>query len=167
MESSDFYFLLMISMLGLFFYLITYVLGRKNLNRKNSPWSVVFIFNLFLGVYLSFFIQQSILKKLNIGTGVLLALTAVMTLGILIHHLAILLEKRGSNSRFLSMIHHEISHTLICVPSSITSISISIAMMQNFTGMVGIYLTVTYSVFSVSTSLVGMLAGFRKIKLGY
>ncbi len=167
MESADLYLPLMISMSGLFFYLITYIMGRKSLNKTDSPWSVVFMFNLFLGVYLSLFYQQSILRRLNIGTGVLLASTVVMALGILIHHLAIMLEKKGSNSKFVSMVHHEISHTLICIPSSITSVSISVAMMQNFTGVVGIYLTATYSIFSVSTSLVGMLAGFRKIKLGY
>lgn len=147
-------------------YALTYIFARKRLQKHNSYWSLTFLFNFIYLIYLTFFYQHKLFDQLGIDSRMLDISILVMTIGVVIHHLAIILEQKYSH-RILTLAHGQLSHLLISVPLGINSFAVSIALWQNLSGFLSISLTITYSVASFSYSTYVLLAGFHKVRVPY
>ncbi len=145
-------------------YLVTYIPARKRLKKHDTLWSLPFFINFAYVIYLVYFYQPSFLRKLGIDSNLLDISTIVMTIGAIIHHLSIILQKKFTQSKLLDLAHFQLSHILTFIPFSINSIAISLTLFQNFSGVVKVSLTITYAVVTLSLSTIGLLSGFKKLK---
>ncbi len=158
-------FVLLVPLLFIVLYGITYIPARKAMNRKSTKGTLLFLANFVFVLYLGYFYQKSFMKKIGIEARITDWSTRTMTAGIAMHHLAILFEQRRSTSRTIRLMHNQISHVLISVPMSINSVTASAVMAQNPSGMLGFTIILAFSFTFLSYSTIVLLAGIKKIKL--
>lgn len=145
-------------------YWATYFPTRILANKSRAFFSVPFLLNILLGVYIFIVVQPAMLSRVNYRSTVVGWLGLVMALALITHHLSAIIHVRYKR---LARVHEKMSHLAFFVTYGLSSVMISLALWQRSTSQVDLWGVTLYLLVTELFATGGVLVGLAKVKLWY
>lgn len=160
------YWLLVLYFALISIYWSTYFVIRTRMLKPGHFLPLLWIGNLFLGIYGSLYFQIKIWNSFGIFNFPWI-LSTVMVLGIVIHHLMVYTKFRKFKKMYSSKVHNLISHFLFFVPYGILTIIFAFQTYSKPTNIWELLIWILFVISSLIISSLGILVGLKRVKFSY